>query len=123
MGCFHRAHGTVRVDRGDTLWKIAERHFGNGNKWPKIAEANPELKDPDRIQIGQELRLPATEVASSERMIRVQSGDSLWKLAAAQLGTGQAWGCLAAANPQIENANRIYPGQLLMIPADCSAGV
>jgi nucleoid-associated protein YgaU len=121
---FAKPENKVRVERGDTLWKIAERHFGDGKAWAKIADANPELKDPNRIQPGQTLRLPGTAagISISEITIRVQAGDSLWKLAAARMGTGQAWGCLAAANPQIENANRIYPGQLLVIPSDCSAG-
>jgi len=112
---------TVRVERGDTLWKIAERHLGNGKDWRRIAAANPELKDPHRIVAGQQLRLPDAEVSAAARTVRVQTGDSLWKLAAAQLGTGHAWGCLAAANPQIEDANRIYPGQMLVIPTDCSS--
>ena len=125
---FAEPENTVRVERGDTLWKIAERRLGDGKAWPKIAEANPELKDPNRIQAGQTLRLPGTGISSisgissSEKTVRVQAGDSLWKLAAAQLGTGHAWSCLAAANPQIENVNRIYPGQMLLIPANCSAG-
>lgn len=119
---------TVHVERGDTLWKIAERHLGKGSAWPRIAEANPELKDPNHIQPGQTLRLPGTAAgtssssSSTEHMVRVQAGDSLWRLAASQLGAGNAWTCLAAANPQIENANRIYPGQLLVIPTNCSAG-
>jgi len=126
---FAEAGNTVRVERGDTLWKIAARHLGDGRAWPRIAAANPELKDPNRIQAGQTLRLPgtgissATGISSSEKRVRVQTGDSLWKLAASQLGSGHAWNCLAAANPQIENANRIYPGQLLVIPTNCSAGV
>lgn len=112
----------VRVRRGDTLWKIAERHLGSGKDWGRIAAANPELTDPDQIQIGQQLRLPSVENSSSEKLVRVQPGDSLWKLATAQIGTGYAWGCLAMANPQIENVNRIYPGQLIVIPSNCSTG-
>jgi nucleoid-associated protein YgaU len=118
---------TVRVERGDTLWKIAERHLGSGNQWPKITAANPGLQNPNQIQAGQRLFLPAKEVASKEvtpadTQIQVRAGDSLWKLAAAQLGTGHGWACLAAANPQIEDANRIYPGQMLVIPTACYTG-
>jgi len=124
---------TVRVLPGDTLWKIAERHLGSGKDWSRIAAENPELSDPNRIQVGQQLRLPAAATslasspasipASSQTLVQVQPGDSLWKLAASQMGSGSAWSCLAAANPQIENVNRIYPGQRIVIPADCPAGV
>jgi len=26
----------VRVDKGDTLWKLAEKHLGNGQRWREI---------------------------------------------------------------------------------------
>ena len=47
------------VKKGDNLWKIAEKHYGNGSKYPVIFEANkPMLKDPDLIYPGQMLRIP-----------------------------------------------------------------
>jgi len=50
------------VQSGDTLWKIAETHYGHGKgaKYQEIFEANkPLLKDPDHIYPGQRLRIPA----------------------------------------------------------------
>ena len=113
---------TVRVQRGDTLWKIAERHLGDGRDWRRIADANPELKDPNLIRAGQQLRVPGIEASSNSKTIRVQTGDSLWKVAESELGAGKAWRCIVTANPQIEDANRIYPGQVLTIPTNCSRG-
>ena len=48
------------VVKGDTLWKIAEKAYGNGSKYQTIFEANkPMLSDPDKIYPGQVLRIPA----------------------------------------------------------------
>lgn len=45
------------VIRGDTLFDIAQRFYGDGNKFPIIAQANG-IADPDRIFPGQVLRIP-----------------------------------------------------------------
>ena len=47
------------VAKGDTLWKIAQKHYGNGSRYTAIFEANkPMLSDPDKIYPGQVLRIP-----------------------------------------------------------------
>lgn len=49
------------VQKGDTLWKIAESNYGKGQgaKYTQIFEANkPMLSDPDKIYPGQMLRIP-----------------------------------------------------------------
>lgn len=47
------------IEKGDTLWKIAENAYGNGAKYQKIFEANREvIKDPDKIYPGQKIRIP-----------------------------------------------------------------
>ena len=47
------------VKKGDTLWKIAERYYGDGSLYTKIFEANRDiLKDPNVIKVGQKLRIP-----------------------------------------------------------------
>jgi nucleoid-associated protein YgaU len=47
------------VVSGDTLWKIAERMYGNGSHYMKIFEANTDvLEHPDRIFPGQKLVIP-----------------------------------------------------------------
>lgn len=50
------------VQKGDTLWKIAEAHYGKGKgaMYTKIVEANsPPVKNPDLIMPGWVLRIPA----------------------------------------------------------------
>lgn len=45
------------VVRGDTLWSIAKRYYGNGSRYPEIAKAN-NIKNPDIIHVGQKLLIP-----------------------------------------------------------------
>jgi 5'-nucleotidase len=49
------AHYTVK--KGDSLWSIAQSHYGDGNKWKKIAAANPKM-DPNKVIVGQTITLP-----------------------------------------------------------------
>jgi nucleoid-associated protein YgaU len=47
------------VRSGDSLSKIAKQFYGDAKLYPKIFEANRDkLKDPDKIQVGQVLKLP-----------------------------------------------------------------
>lgn len=49
----------IIVKKGDTLGKIAKRAYGNVMEFKKIYQANPDiLNRPDRIYIGQKLRIP-----------------------------------------------------------------
>ncbi len=51
---------TYKVKPGDTLSKISEQFLGDPNKYMRIFEANRDkLKDPNKIQVGQELKIPA----------------------------------------------------------------
>lgn len=48
---------TVTVKRGDTLFGIAQRVYGNGSKWPAIASANG-IRNPKNVAVGKVLRIP-----------------------------------------------------------------
>jgi len=51
---------TYTVQKGDTLSHIAQHHYGKASKWHAIFEANrDQLDNPDLIQPGQVLNLPA----------------------------------------------------------------
>jgi len=72
---FSQVQGTVRgeglepesrsytVAKGDTLSHIAKAHYGRASKWRAIFDANrDQLDDPDKIQPGQVLTIPAIDV-------------------------------------------------------------
>jgi general secretion pathway protein A len=59
--------GTVRVRIGQTLMGICTERFGTctAELLQQIHELNPSLKDPDHIEIGQDLRIPVLAAQSS----------------------------------------------------------
>ncbi len=48
---------TYTVVSGDTLWAIAERFYGDGNRYPEIAAASG-IDNPDLIHPGQVVTIP-----------------------------------------------------------------
>ena len=46
------------VQAGDNLWKLAEKYLGDGMKWGRIAEANPQ-QNPHKLDVGTELNIPS----------------------------------------------------------------
>jgi nucleoid-associated protein YgaU len=51
---------TYTVQAGDSLWKISQKFYGDGNQWRRIYEANKgTIKDPDVIHPGQTFTIPA----------------------------------------------------------------
>lgn len=55
---------TYTVKPGDTLSKISKQLYGDANEYMRIYYANRDkLKDPDKIQVGQELSVPPDDKA------------------------------------------------------------
>lgn len=51
---------THTVKKGDCLWNIAKKYLGSGSRYMEIFNLNKDkLKDPNKIKIGQVLKLPA----------------------------------------------------------------
>lgn len=75
---------------------------------PEPATVNPEAAQP----------LNQTAAAASGHEYTVQAGDSLWKIAEAELGNGARYMEIFEANTDIlDNPDLIKPGQVLKIPA------
>lgn len=50
---------TYTVKKGDSLSKIAQKYYGNGNRWQRIYNANrSKLKSPNDLKVGQKLVIP-----------------------------------------------------------------
>jgi nucleoid-associated protein YgaU len=110
----------VIVKPGDSLWKLAEENLGKGLRWRDILAVNPAIVDANRIEAGSQIFLPS--IASSFRTatrIIVHKDDTLTSIAHTQFGRASYWSCIAQANPAILDANLIYEGQSLLLPAQC----
>ncbi|MBD3795555.1 MAG: LysM peptidoglycan-binding domain-containing protein [Epsilonproteobacteria bacterium] len=48
------------IAKGDTLWEIAAKFYGNGSKYKVLVQENLEvIKDENKIYVGQTIRIPA----------------------------------------------------------------
>ncbi|MGW6130790.1 LysM peptidoglycan-binding domain-containing protein [Cellulomonas sp. NPDC055163] len=139
----------VIVERGDTLWSLAERHLSSGHRYTEIRDLNLGLSQPDGqtltdshwIYPGWRLRLPADAVnlpvdatgtqtgggfpAAAPTPYEVVPGDTLWDIAAMQLGDGAQYPAVFDMNagvPQddgrtLTDPDLIHPGWQLLLPA------
>lgn len=119
----------VTVEKGDNLWKIAEKTYGSGYNWVDIAKEN-NIKNASRIAVGQELKLPKTPVIVVEQpkvaentsapititgdSYTVVKGDHLWSIAVRAYGDGFKWVEIAKEN-NIVKPNYIEVGQVLKL--------
>ncbi|MCK4752929.1 MAG: LysM peptidoglycan-binding domain-containing protein [Planctomycetes bacterium] len=133
------------VSNGDSLAVIAKKVYGtDGNKKRQVAgifKANRKLlKSPDAIYVGQALVIPplasnksttSTILASSTlekvkslsktkqtEIYIVRENDSLWEIAAKQLGSGTRYTEIAELNADIlDNQDALTVGMRLKLPA------
>ncbi|MDI3281639.1 MAG: LysM peptidoglycan-binding domain-containing protein, partial [Bacillota bacterium] len=105
------------VQRGDTLFLIARRF---GVSLEALIAANPQLPDPNRIFPGQVLIIPRPgepprppAAPPGFVVYVVRRGDTMWSIARR---FGLELQAVIDANPQVEDPNRIFPGQMLFLP-------
>jgi len=113
---------SIVVQQGDTLWTLSRQHLGRGTRWLELMAANPNIADPMRLVPGTSLVVPArtSRQNTHANKITVQLGDSLSKIARATYGQASSWPCIAHANANISDPNRIFIGQSLVLPASCT---
>lgn len=113
------AAATHTVAAGDTLSAIAARY---GASLDAVVNANPQIANPDRIEVGQVISLPTATAgaAAAPPVHTVVPGDTLWDIAACYRVTLEA--LVAANTATVANPDLIFPGQDIAIP-DGSAPV
>jgi nucleoid-associated protein YgaU len=110
----------VVVKPGDSLWRIAQQNLGKGLRWHDLLAVNPGIVDANHIVSGSQIFLPAgVSSLRTATKITVRKGDTLSKIAKSQFGHASYWSCIAQANPAVKNANLIFEGQSLVLPARC----
>lgn len=128
------AVATYRVKKGDSVWSIAEKHYGDGHLAKKLAEFNVaqgRMRDADTILVGATILLPepralgatgarltAASQAAEPRKYTVRKGDTLGEIAQRELGSSKRWEALVAANRRvIDDPDDIRVGMVLRIPS------
>lgn len=100
------------VKQGDSLYSIAKKYDVS---LENIVKANPEISNPDAIEVGMKVKIPSQPKTALEVIHHhiVQQGDTLWKLS-------KAWGIqltdMIKANPQLKNPNALLTGEVVNIP-------
>lgn len=107
------AYETYTVKKGDTLWRIAQKTLGSGNKYKTIMQLNG--LSSDKLKVGQVLKIKEKETkAEPFTTYTVKSGDTLWKIAQKQLGSGNKYTQIMAASGL--ESDKLKVGQILKIP-------
>jgi nucleoid-associated protein YgaU len=123
---------TLVIGEGDTLWKIANRHYGDSDiqeHVDAILSANPDL-DPDSMKIGTRITLPPRQGLAVSRLpaekqvqlldgslYQVQKGDTLSGIAKAKLGSALRWQDIYDLNRErIVDPSILFPGTSLRLP-------
>lgn len=113
------ANSQYTVQAGDSLWSVAEKTYGDGHQWDKLAQANSSLQKDTQgrpvLEVGQVITLPGltavgstgsnptpSQVAQNNANLTqtpdtgvqtytVKHGDTLWSIAQSVYGQGSQW--------------------------------
>ncbi len=121
------------VQPGDSFTLLAEVYYGSQSHAGFLMRANPHVKDPKRLRVGMEIRIPELPKDSSARARAsaglkvdatptgrtyvVKAGDSLTSIAEKQLGATARWKELYELNKDvIKNPDVLRSGVVLVLP-------
>ena len=124
------------VKRGDTLWDISDHYYENPWQWPKLWSYNPEIRNPNWIYPGDQIRLsrgggpmgdptsggkgfqgraqrPGQHITGGRRASRPVSPDTLFLRDEAYIGdpSKDTWGEVVGAREEqmlLSRGNHIY---------------
>jgi LysM repeat protein len=110
---------TYTVKKGDTLWRIAQKTMGAGSKYKAIMTLNS--LSSEKLKVGQVLKIrekakdsTAAEKPPAYTEYTVKKGDSLWRIAAKHLGSGNRYKEIMTASGM--SSDKLKIGQKLKIP-------
>jgi len=120
----------IAIDKGDTMWGLAETHLGDGFRWQEIADLNKGrvmtdgrvFNNPRKIEVGWELLLPgdATNLPGKSPVTEhtVAPTETLSGIALETTGDAGNWTALYEANKDVigSDPNLIFPGQVIDLP-------
>lgn len=131
---------------GETLFKICQAKYGNGNLWKELAEFNKAtVSNPTKLRKGMTIRLPSINVLHGEPQLAalapvqmppsveqsasptsvavaaeyvIQKGDTLGAIASKQLGSAKKWESIYEANrDRMKNPSDLKVGKSLRMPS------
>ena len=116
-----RTHTFVK---GDTLWGLARKYYGEGSKWRLIRDANQSrIPKSKNIRPGARLVIPGVPAAGAlparagSRIHVVSAGDSLSGISQKYYGSVRRWKSILRANRNIiTSPTRLRVGMALVIP-------
>ena len=135
---------TYTVKAGDSLWAIAEQYLGDGQRFGEIIDLNRDTPQPggytvaerNGIDPGMVLEIPNSGVTEATLTTAAQdaeertivSGDTLWDIAADELGAGDRYPEIYEASRDITQADGqhltdpsvILPGWTVVIPGEAA---
>lgn len=103
------------VERGENLTEISRRYQ---TTVPMLEAANPQVKNPDAIEIGQKVNVPlGADYGREPTRDVVEPGQTLTDMARQHAGVS-AQDIARANRHEIPNADRLHAGQEVWVPAD-----